>query len=121
MPSWSGLTVMVGLLELGRRNVAERFEPAAAVAPRDPLKSRELDVLEVAARRVRRPPADDPPREIDDELRFPPDTTRFGDEPAAVFRAPHISQSSVHSVCRASSTERAERIGVRASSDSPRR
>jgi hypothetical protein len=33
---WSGLTVMVGLLALGRRNVAERFEQAAAVVPRDP-------------------------------------------------------------------------------------
>ena len=37
---------MVGLLELGRRNVAERFEQAAAVVPRDPLERRELDVLE---------------------------------------------------------------------------
>ncbi len=37
---------MVGLLELGRRNVAERFEQAAAVEPRDPLQRRELDVLE---------------------------------------------------------------------------
>ena len=37
---------MVGLLEFGRRNVAERFEQAAAV-PRDPLERRELDVLDV--------------------------------------------------------------------------
>src|SRR5437660_737286 len=37
---------MVGLLEFGRRNVAERFEQAAAVVPRDPLEGRELDVLE---------------------------------------------------------------------------
>jgi len=37
---------MVCLLELGRRNVAERFEQAVAVVPRDPLERRELDVLE---------------------------------------------------------------------------
>ena len=37
---------MVGLFELGRRNIAERFEQAAAVVPRDPLERRELDVLE---------------------------------------------------------------------------
>ena len=37
---------MVGLLELGRRNVAERFEQAAAVVPRAPLERSELDVLE---------------------------------------------------------------------------
>jgi hypothetical protein len=43
---WSSLTVLVGLLELGRRHVAERFEQAAAVVPRDPLERRELDVLE---------------------------------------------------------------------------
>src|SRR3989442_6565091 len=36
---------MVGLLEFGRRNVAERFEQAAAVVPRDPLERREFDVL----------------------------------------------------------------------------
>ena len=39
---WSGLTVMVGLLELGWRHVAERFEQAAAVVPRDPLEGREI-------------------------------------------------------------------------------
>ena len=37
---------MIGLLELGRRNVAERFEQAAAVVPRDPLERRELDILD---------------------------------------------------------------------------
>ena len=36
---------MVGLFELGRRNVAERFEQAATVVPCDPLERRELDVL----------------------------------------------------------------------------
>jgi hypothetical protein len=37
---------MIGLLELGRRDVAERFEQAARVVPRDPLQGRELDVLQ---------------------------------------------------------------------------
>src|SRR6516162_3534192 len=37
---------MIGLLELGRRHVAERFEQAAPVVPRDPLQRRELDVLQ---------------------------------------------------------------------------
>ena len=37
---------MVGPLELDRRNVAERFEPALAVVPRDPFERRELDVLD---------------------------------------------------------------------------
>src|SRR5262245_41609480 len=37
---------MVGLLELGRWDIAERLEQAVAVIPRDPLEGRELDVLE---------------------------------------------------------------------------
>jgi hypothetical protein len=43
---------MVCLLKLGRRNVAERFEQASAVVPRDPLERRELDVLEPPPRPV---------------------------------------------------------------------
>jgi hypothetical protein len=37
---------MIGRLELGRGNVPERFEEAAAVVPRDPLERRELDIFE---------------------------------------------------------------------------
>jgi hypothetical protein len=37
---------MIGLFELGRRNIAEQFEQAAAaVVPRNPLERRALDVL----------------------------------------------------------------------------
>ena len=41
---------MIGLLELGRRHVAERFEQAAPVVPRDPLQRRKLDVLQALPR-----------------------------------------------------------------------
>jgi len=37
---------VIGLLELGRRHVAEWGEQAASVVPRDPLQGRELDVLQ---------------------------------------------------------------------------
>jgi hypothetical protein len=40
------LTVIVGLLKLGRGHVSQGREQAAAVVPRDPLERRELDVLE---------------------------------------------------------------------------
>jgi hypothetical protein len=43
---WRRLVVTIGLLELGRGHVPEGLEEAAAVAPRDPLEHRELDVFE---------------------------------------------------------------------------
>jgi hypothetical protein len=43
---WSRLSVIVGLLELGRGYVPQGGEQAAAVVPRHPLERRELDVLE---------------------------------------------------------------------------
>src|SRR5262245_53195419 len=36
---------VIGSLELVRRNVAERFEQAPRVVPRDPLERRELDLF----------------------------------------------------------------------------
>jgi hypothetical protein len=41
---------MVGVLELSRRHVAERFEQALTAVPGDPLERRELDILDTLPR-----------------------------------------------------------------------
>jgi hypothetical protein len=42
------LTVVQGLLELGRRDIAERLEQPVSVVPRDPGERRELDVIDAS-------------------------------------------------------------------------